>query len=75
MDQIDISNLKEKVIKETQSYGVDQSELCIIKSRNIFIEIEKNSIKYAKEIYDYGFSIRAFKEGCLGFSYTTIITN
>ncbi|MHA1301555.1 MAG: PmbA/TldA family metallopeptidase, partial [Candidatus Helarchaeota archaeon] len=74
MESFDLINESKKALKKMEKEGIDQSEICITKSRDISIEIEKGSIKYAKEISDYGFSIRAIKNGCLGFSYTTLIT-
>ncbi|MFX0133628.1 MAG: TldD/PmbA family protein [Candidatus Hodarchaeota archaeon] len=74
MNQVDLINLGEKAIKQMQKDGIDQSEFCIIKSREISIEIERGSIKYSKEMTDFGCSIRAIKNGCLGFSFTTSIT-
>ena len=75
MEQIDILNMGKKAIKQMEGRGIDQSECCIIKIREISIEIEKSSIKNAKEIVDFGCSIRAIKDGSLGFSYTTIINS
>ncbi|MFX1453310.1 MAG: TldD/PmbA family protein [Promethearchaeota archaeon] len=73
MNKTDLINLGEKAINQMKKDGIDQSELYINKSREVSIEIERGSIKYSKEITDFGCSIRAIKDGCLGFSYTTSI--
>ncbi|MHA1380722.1 MAG: TldD/PmbA family protein [Candidatus Helarchaeota archaeon] len=74
MKENDLINLGKNSINEMKKQGIDQSEIFVTKSRDISIEIEKGSIKYAKEVSDFGCSIRAIKNGCIGFSYTTSIT-
>lgn len=51
----------------------DYAEIYIEKEKSIDVDIQKNEIKFAKEEFTYGISIRVILEAKMGFSYTTNI--
>ena len=67
----DILQLAEKTVKHVVKLGASHCDVLVAGSTHIVAEIEKSSIKQASEISDIGVGIRAFKNGCSGFAYTT----
>ena len=60
-----------KCLKFAENQDIDHAEICITNARLISAEVEKGSIKTAKESYDHGISIRVAKNGSIGFSFST----
>lgn len=61
----------EKCLEFAQTEDIDFAEIYITNARTITVEIEKNSIKTAKFLYDHGIGIRCIKNGSIGFSFST----
>lgn len=61
----------EKCLNFAQKEDIDHAEVHITNARTITVEIEKNSIKTAKFLYDHGIGIRCVKDGSIGFSFST----
>jgi len=61
----------EKCLEFAQTEDIDLAEVYISNARAINVEIEKNSIKTAKFLYDHGIGIRCIKNGSIGFSFST----
>jgi len=49
----------------------DSAEVYVEREKNIDVDIQNNEIKFAKETFTYGISVRVIIEGKMGFSYTT----
>lgn len=61
----------EKCLEFAQTEDIDLAEICITNGRSINAQIENNSIKTAKFLYDHGIGIRCIKNGSIGFSFST----
>ncbi len=61
----------EKCLKYAEKQAIDHAEIYVTNSRAISAEIEKGSMKHAKEFQDHGISVRAVKNGSIGFSFST----
>ncbi|MHA1650623.1 MAG: TldD/PmbA family protein [Candidatus Helarchaeota archaeon] len=68
---MDYFNIGKKCLKFAQKQNIDEAEVYITNSRAISAEIEKGSMKNAKEFQDHGISIRVVKNGSIGFSFST----
>lgn len=69
--EIDYLDCANKCLKFADQEGVDQAEVFISNTRALSANIEKGSIKSAREIYDHGISIRVTRAGSIGFSFST----
>jgi PmbA protein len=67
----DLIQLAERTVKLVTKLGASHCDVLVAVSTHIVAEIEKSSIKQASEISDIGIGIRAFKNGCSGFAYST----
>ena len=67
----DIIQLAERTVKHVMKLGASHCDVLVADSTHIVAEIEKSSIKQASEISDIGVCIRAFRNGCSGFAYST----
>jgi len=67
----DLIQLAERTVKLVTKLGASHCDVLVVDSNHIVAEIEKSSIKQASEISDAGIGIRAFKNGCSGFAYST----
>jgi len=61
----------EKCLNFAKKEDIDHAEINITNARTITVEIERNSIKTAKFLYDHGIGIRCVKNGSIGFSFST----
>lgn len=50
--------------------GADQADVFVQEVRSVSVSVEKSLIKSCNIIHDYGLSIRAFRNGGMGFSFT-----
>jgi len=67
----DTIRLAEKTVKHVTKLGASHCDVLVAESTHILAEIEKSSIKLASEVSDVGIGIRAFRNGCSGFAYST----
>lgn len=67
----DLIRLAENTVKLVQKLGASHCDVLVANSTLMLAEIEKSSIKMASEVNDLGVGIRAFKNGCSGFAYST----
>jgi len=67
----DLTELAERTVKFVTTLGASHCDVLVADSTHIVAEIEKSSMKQASEISDIGIGIRAFKNGCSGFAYST----
>jgi len=67
----DMIQLAERTVKLVTKLGASHCDVLVGKSIHVVAEIEKSSIKQASEVSDIGIGIRAFRNGCSGFAYST----
>lgn len=67
----ELIRLAEKTVSQVRKLGASQCDVLVSDTTLIAAEIEKSSIKQASRISDIGIGIRAFKNGCSGFAYST----
>jgi len=67
----DMIQLAEKTVKYAMRLGASCCDVLVTESRYSSAEIEKGSMKQASSVLDPGVAIRAFKNGCSGFSSCT----
>lgn len=68
---VDMVDLAEKVVRYVMKLGPSDCDVLVADSRHVSAEIEKNSMKQANTMTDPGVAVRAFRDGCSGFSYCT----
>ena len=68
---VDMVDLAEKVVRYVMRLGPSDCDVLVADSRYVSAEIEKSSMKQADTMTDPGVAVRAFKDGCSGFSYCT----
>lgn len=59
------------VISEALKSGAEQAEVFIKSSKNLSVEIKDQSVDSLTSSLSFGYSLRIIKEGRLGFSYST----
>lgn len=67
----DMIDLAEKVVRYVMKLGPSDCDVLVADSTHVSAEIEKGSMKQANTMTDPGVSVRAFRNGCSGFSYCT----
>lgn len=67
----DMIQLAERTVKYAVKLGASCCDVLVTESRYSSAEIEKGSMKQANSVLDPGVGIRAFKNGCSGFSSCT----
>ena len=67
----DMIQLAERTVKYAMKCGASCCDVLVTESRYSSAEIEKGSMKQANSVLDPGVAIRAFKNGCSGFSSCT----
>jgi PmbA protein len=67
----DMIQLAERTVKCAMKLGASCCDVLVTESRYSSAEIEKGSMKQANSVLDPGVAIRAFKNGCSGFSSCT----
>lgn len=68
---VDMIQLAERTVKYATKLGASCCDVLVTESRYSSAEIEKGSMKQANSVLDPGVAIRAFKNGCSGFSSCT----
>jgi len=68
---VDMVDLAEKVVRYVMRLGPSDCDVLVADSKHVSVEIEKKSMKQANTMTDPGVAVRAFKEGCPGFSHCT----
>lgn len=68
---VDMVDLAEKAVRYVMKLGPSDCDVLVADSKHVSAEIEKSSMKQANTMTDPGVSVRAFKNGCSGFSYCT----
>ncbi len=68
---VDMIQLAERTVKHAVKLGASCCDVLVTESRYSSAEIEKGSMKQASSVLDPGVAIRAFKNGCSGFSSCT----
>ena len=68
---VDIRELAEKAVGIAMKLGPSDCDVVVTSSRYMAAEIEKGSMKQSSSATDPGVAIRAFANGCSGFSYCT----
>jgi len=69
------SDLAKQVVDKAQSWGADQSEAFLIKSKDLTIDVRDGTVETMKVAEDRGLGVRIFKEGRIGFAYTSDLGN
>jgi PmbA protein len=67
----DMIQLAEKTVRYAMKLGASCCDVLVTDSHYSSAEIEKGSMKQANSVLDPGVAIRAFKNGCSGFSSCT----
>jgi len=67
----DMNQIAERTVKYAMKLGASCCDVLVTESRYSSAEIEKGSMKQANSVLDPGVAIRAFKNGCSGFSSCT----
>lgn len=67
----DMTQLAERTVRQVIKLGASHCDVLVARTTHIVAEIEKSSIKQASHVNDIGIGIRAFRNGCSGFSYST----
>ena len=65
------SELARQVVEKAQSLGADQSEAYLIKSKDMTIDVREGEVETLKLAEDRGLGIRVFRNGRIGFAYTS----
>lgn len=65
------NDLARQVVEKAQSRGADQSEAFLIKSKDLTIDVREGMVETMKVAEDCGLGVRVFKEGRMGFAYTS----
>lgn len=65
------SELAGQVVEKAQSLGADQSEAFVIKSKDLTIDVSNGSVETLKLAEDRGLGLRVFRQGRVGFAYTS----
>jgi len=67
----ELENLAETTVRQVMKLGASACDVLVADSRFTSAEIEKGSMKQSSQIRDPGVGVRAFKNGCSGFSFCT----
>ncbi len=67
------SQLARKVVDKAQNLGADQSEAFLIKSKDLTIDVRDGAVETLKLAEDRGLGVRVFRNGRIGFAYTSDI--
>ena len=70
---IDLVSVGTQVLQNAESFGAQQTEVFLSSTKQIKLEIEKGTIKIAKEKHDVGCSIRTVIDKKLGYSYASTL--
>lgn len=68
MEMDRMKELAREACKVSVSAGAQDADVLVLDSRNVSLEIEKNSVKHCDVEYDAGYSVRAFCRGGVGFA-------
>lgn len=68
---VNVVELAESVVRLTVRLGATDCDVMVSDSRFTSAEIEKGSMKQSNQMRDPGVGIRAYKNGCAGFSFCT----
>lgn len=68
---VDLEGLAETTVRYVMKLGASACDVLAADSNFTSAEIEKGSMKQSSQIRDPGVGIRAFKNGCSGFSFCT----
>lgn len=69
-----VANLKDlaaQVVDKARKMGADQSEVFLISSKDLSIDVSNGSVETLKLAEDRGLGVRIFKDGRIGFAYTS----
>ncbi len=67
----DMTQLAERTVRYATKLGASFCDVLVTESRYSSAEIEKGSMKQANSVLDPGVAVRAFMNGCSGFSSCT----
>lgn len=67
--------LARQVVDKAQGLGADQSEAFLIMSKDLTIDVREGSVETLKLAEDRGLGVRVFKNGQVGFAYTSNLGN
>ena len=67
--------LARQVVDKAQGLGADQSEAFLIMSKDLTIDVREGSVETLKLAEDRGLGVRVFKNGRVGFAYTSNLGN
>ena len=68
---VDLVGLAESAVRLTVKFGATDCDVLVSDSKFTSAEIEKGSMKQSNQIRDPGVGIRAYRNGCTGFSFCT----
>lgn len=67
----ELKDIASKAVDHVMKLGASDCDVIVIDSRFMSAEIEKGTMKQANSVVDPGIAIRAFRNGCQGFSSST----
>jgi len=70
----ELLKLAAKAVEIAIELGAEQADAYVSASHGISVSVENNSVASCRSIEDQGMSIRAYKKGALGFTYTQRLT-
>lgn len=73
MSKENFRELADYVVKKAQQSGTGQAEAFIIRSKELSIDVRQGQVETMKLSEDRGLGIRIFKEGRIGFAFTSDI--
>jgi PmbA protein len=68
--QLDLS-FAEQVVREALAGGADQAEVFMKATKSLSVEVKEQAVDSLKSSRGFGYSLRVIREGRLGFSYAT----
>ncbi|MBU7007621.1 TldD/PmbA family protein [Phosphitispora fastidiosa] len=67
--------LAKQVVDKAQGLGASHSEAFLIKSKDLSIDVREGSVETLKLAEDRGLGLRVFRDGRIGFAYTSDLGN
>lgn len=70
-----IENLGENILKMAKGFGAEEVEVYIERAKRFEVNVRNGEIELLRQSTQKGLGLRIFKEKCLGFSYTSDLSN
>lgn len=70
-----IENLGEDILKKAKSLGAEEVEVYIERAKRFEVNVRNGEVEFLRQATQKGLGLRIFKGKCLGFSYTSDLSN